>query len=126
MSTTENKKPESLEEAIQAMDKIFSLEQNLSFKEEFKNRSENECMHGLHHGFGTSIRNDWGLWKQDSPLHEWFLSRGIFHPDDMSGIIITSYHKWLNQRDLSLDKQIQHYLDFWKKSQMENCCDDDE
>jgi hypothetical protein len=41
------------------------------------------------------LRNGWGLW-QDSPLAHWFRKRGIWHADDMSGIISTAYYHHIN------------------------------
>jgi hypothetical protein len=40
---------------------------------------------------------------------------GIYHPDDMSGIILTSYHRYLNGQDIALEAQIKSYQDYWKK-----------
>ena len=47
-----------------------------------------------HHGLGTWIRNNWGLWG-GSRLQKYFTARGITHPDDMSGVILDYYHDWL-------------------------------
>lgn len=43
------------------------------------------CM--WHHSIGRHIRNEFGLWMQ-SELLEWFIERGITHPDDMSSMIL--------------------------------------
>lgn len=51
----------------------------------------------LHFGFGMWIRNNWGLWR-DSKLKHYFLDKGVGHPDDMSSIILTSYHRHLNNK----------------------------
>ena len=51
-----------------------------------------EDMSEFHHGYGTWIRNNFGLWK-DSDLAKWFISRGVDHADDMSGIILDALHK---------------------------------
>lgn len=67
-----------------------------------------------HHGFGTWLRNRWGLWK-GSRLSKWFNDRGIQHPDDMSGIILRSFWRHLNGKPIKLDDQIKHYQDYWKK-----------
>lgn len=41
----------------------------------------------LHHGFGTWIRNSYGLWAEDYP----HIPEGI-HPDDFCFEIITEFH----------------------------------
>lgn len=42
----------------------------------------------LHHGFGTAIRNDFGLWAGNSTLIESCSGRTDTHPDEVSMIII--------------------------------------
>ncbi len=66
-----------------------------------------------HHGLGTWIRNNLGLWEY-ADLTRYFTGIGIFHPDDMSGIIIVSYHRYLNHENIELKKQILKYQEFYK------------
>lgn len=68
-----------------------------------------------HHGLGTWLRNNWGLWK-GSRLSKWFNEKGIRHADDMSGIILDSFWRHLNGQPIKLDEQIKHYQDYWKKA----------
>lgn len=70
-------------------------------------------MINYHHGLGTWIRNNWGLWS-DSKLSQYFNSLEIFHPDDMSSIILNSYWKRLNGKPLEIDEQVKYYKEFWK------------
>lgn len=69
----------------------------------------------LHHSLGQWIRNNWKLWVEDSVLTKYFNNLGIFHADDMSGIIITSFGRWLNKEDLRLEEQIKYYQDYWER-----------
>ena len=64
------------------------------------------------------MRNDWGLWG-GSPLARYFNRLGVFHPDDISGIILTSFWRHLNGRPIKLDEQVKHYQDYWKKIEEE-------
>lgn len=64
-------------------------------------------------GLGLEIRNGWGLWK-GSRLYHFFNTKGIFHPDDMSVIIRTSYYRNLKGIEIDLDKQILNYQTYWK------------
>lgn len=57
--------------------------------------SEEEFTVNTHFGFGMWIRNNWNLWG-GSRLSIYFNQKGIHHPDDMSGIILVSYHRHLN------------------------------
>ena len=60
--------------------------------------------------YGRVIRNSWGLWsKNKNELVKHFNSLKITHPDDMSAIILTSFHRFLNNENLNLKKQIRFY-----------------
>lgn len=63
-------------------------------KKEMTGKLNRDDMIRYHHGLGTWIRNNWGLWG-GSRLQKYFTDRGITHPDDMSGIILDYYHDWL-------------------------------
>ena len=67
-----------------------------------------------HHGLGTWLRNNWGLWR-GSRLSEWFNAHGIQHPDDMSGIILTSFWRHLHDKDVDLPGQISRYRAYWEE-----------
>ena len=60
------------------------------------------------------MRNNWGLWDKDSDLHKYFLSIGIWHADDASGIISESFARQLRGEPINLEEQVQHYKDYWK------------
>ena len=47
------------------------------------------------HGFGTWIRNEWGLWN-GSVLQKYFLERDVKHADRMSVLILEYYYDWLH------------------------------
>jgi hypothetical protein len=47
-----------------------------------------------HHGLGTWLRNNWGLWG-GSRLQKYFTDKGILHPDDMSSVVLFYYWDWL-------------------------------
>lgn len=61
-----------------------------------------------HHGLGTWLRNNWGLWE-GSRLSAWFNRHGIEHPDNMSGIILTSFWRHLNGQPIGLEAQLKYY-----------------
>ena len=73
-------------------------------------------MNKYHHSIGRLIRNNWKLWsKEDNNLKIWFKNKGIWHADDMSGIILTSYWRWKNNEPFKIDEQIKFYHTHWKK-----------
>ena len=106
--------PETLPECFVALQNVLSYED----VEKIKNGTEN-AMVGYHHSLGRWIRNTWGLWGE-SPLKEWFESKGLKHADDMSGIILTSFWRYLNSKPLEIEEQVKHYVEYWLKNGQHN------
>jgi len=100
--------PLKLDECFAELDKILSPEAI----QEIMDCSEDDLSR-FHFGLGMGLRNSWGLWE-GSDLAKWFNEQGIFHPDDMSGIIINSYWRHLNDYPLMLKEQILDYQKFWE------------
>lgn len=100
--------PVDLDDCFKQIDGFW----NDSTKTEIKNWSEDELIANTHFGFGMWIRNNWCLWG-GSRLSKHFNGLGIFHPDDMSSIILTSYHRYLNGEDIRLQQQIDHHKAYW-------------
>lgn len=80
--------------------------------------NENE-MGRLHRGFGMWMRNNWQLWG-GSRLSKYFNELGIDHAEDMSGIILSSYHRWINNKEIQLSEQILFYQTYWTENQKLN------
>lgn len=74
---------------------------------------EDRWLAETHHGMGREFRNRWGLWT-GGKLCDWFKARGIHHADDMSGIILRSFHRHAKGTQIQLDAQIEHYKSFWR------------
>ena len=72
--------------------------------EEIRNGTEDDMIY-YHLGLGMWIRNNWGLWE-GSRLAKWFKAKGVTHPDHMSGIILNSFWRHLNQQPINLEEQI--------------------
>jgi hypothetical protein len=88
---------------------------NDSTKLEVKKLTEKEFLGNTHFGLGMWMRNNWGLWS-GSRLSEYFNNLEIYHPDDMSGIILTSYYRFLIGEEVQLNDQVKYYKDYWKKA----------
>lgn len=97
--------PKNLEDCFVQIDKL--LDDNV--KADIKLKNEQDFAIQEHFGFGRWIRNNWLRDKKGSRLAEYFQDMGIFHPDDMSGIILVSYHRYLNNKDINLQEQIAYY-----------------
>lgn len=70
---------------------------------------------GLHHGFGTAIRNGWKLWDKDSILHKHFREvYGLGHADDMSRLILSGVcAQLIHGYEFDLYKEVHKYKKHW-------------
>lgn len=100
--------PKNLNDAISELNKNFSD----SLKIEIRKMSEDEFSGRFHMGSGLWMRNNWGLWG-GSRLSVYFNKLGIYHPDDMSGIILDSFYRTLTNKPIELDKQTEYYQLYW-------------
>lgn len=96
-------KPKDLVEAVK---KLLKFDRVNDFRE--SNPED------YHHHTGRWIRNNWSLWDKKSELHKFFNDIGIYHPDDMSGILLTTTHRILNRQPILLKEQIERYKKYWK------------
>ena len=103
-------KPNNLDEAIAALKEMLSPKDFWDFKQ-----GTEDQVSSWHHDLGRWIRNNWDLWK-GGPLADHFKRFGIHHPDDMSGIILTSAHRQWNDKPIGLEAQIKYYQDYWKNN----------
>ena len=101
--------PKNLDECFVELNKMIHMDDIEIFQDTVK-----EDLSCYHHGFGTNLRNKWGLWNEKSSLYKYFKQMGIFHADDMSGIIMTSLWRDMHGKDLRLDEQVRYYKDYWK------------
>ena len=61
---------------------------------------------------GMGMRNGWGLWG-DSPLSRHFSRMGIYHADDMSGIVCQVVSRKVRKVPVELDGIVKYYRDYW-------------
>lgn len=66
----------------------------------------------FHHGLGTTLRNEWGLWR-GGPLRDYFRALGFTHPDDMSGTILETFWCRLHGKPFRLKERAQYYREYW-------------
>lgn len=107
--------PIDLNDCFKQLDKMFPD----SIKATIKILREEEFSSGYHLGLGMWLRNNWGLWK-GSRLSRYFNSIGIYHPDDMTGVILDSYHRKMLGNEIKLEDQVKFYQDYWEKSKQED------
>jgi hypothetical protein len=83
--------PKNLEECFLELNKLLKPKDI----EEIKNLKDRNETILYHHGFGTWLRNNWGLWG-GSRLQQYLIKKGIDHPDSMSATILEYYYDWLH------------------------------
>ena len=102
-------RPKNLYEALAQLDKITPD----SIKAKVISMTENDFIAQTHFTTGMGIRNEWlynryllGLIVTKSELRKELSAKGLFSNDDMSGVILRSFHRQLSGVDLNLDQQI--------------------
>lgn len=83
--------PKNLEECFAELNKILKPKDI----EAIKNLKDRNGTILYHHGFGTWLRNNWGL-VGGSRLQQYLSKKGISYPDSMSSTILIYYYDWLN------------------------------
>ncbi len=95
--------PMNLEDAFKQIDSFWDD----STKIEVKEWTEEEFIGRAHFGFGMWMRNNWQLWG-GSRLSKYFNDKGVYHPDDMSGIILSGYYRYLKGEEIELDELMKY------------------
>lgn len=109
-SYTDNYIPKDIEDALNYLDCSMDNQS----KEVLKKVPENEVQLRPFPEAGMDIRNRWGFWHEQNVLTNYFHSIGVFHPDDMSSIILLSFHRKLNGKPINLELQIAKITEYWK------------
>lgn len=104
--------PKNINESFSVLDEIFN--ESKEDQEWFKAAAEDEAVSSLHSGLGRWIRNTWGFWTKDTDLYNTLKNMGLWHADDMYSLILTSYHRKLNGKELNLKQQIENHINYWK------------
>jgi len=100
--------PVDLEDALRHLERLLPAT-SIAFIRD----SAPEDMNVAHFGLGMWMRNQWGLWRA-SRLAQHFNRMGIYHPDDMSGIVLTSFWRRLHNRPIDLLAQVHMYQKYWR------------
>lgn len=105
--------PKDLNDALSELQKMLHPD----LVEEITHGSESDMIK-YHFGLGMWIRNNWALWK-GSRISRYFNELEIYHPDDMSGIILDSFWTQLNGKPIGLEAQIGKYKTYWEKEKQQ-------
>lgn len=101
--------PKNFNESLIQLDKLIPD----STKNRIKSMTEDDFLTETHLSTGMWIRNYWlynrhlfGLIVTKSDLRKDLMAKGLYSNDDMSGVILRSFHRQLNNIDINLDQQI--------------------
>jgi RNA recognition motif-containing protein len=99
-----------LEKAFEKLEKKLTKR----YIKHFKNTEENLATAEAHMDIGLYIHNFWIRNKSKPELIQFFDSLEIYHPDDISNIILTSFHRKLNNKPIRLEEQVNKIQAYWK------------
>lgn len=106
------RKPRTIDEAIVRIVKSLTPSEVQYIK--------SNDQHGMHFTVGMTMRNNWGFWKEDSPIKRDFKKRfNLFgHGDDLSGVILDGVWASVCGQDVNkiLLETAEEFRKHWKKS----------
>lgn len=99
---------------VSVRDSFRVLERGLGPEEveRYRKMSASEFAAATHFGLGTNIRNGWGLWSGKSRIARSLRRLGVDHPEDQSGVILSSFWRHLHGFPLRLEEQLAHDRDY--------------
>ena len=104
--------PKDINDVYRELDKLMDDEA----KKTFMAFSDQEVDAKTHATLGAWLENKWSL-SEGSRLSEWFRKLQVPHYEYMIGIIITSYHRHLHEKDIKLKEQVLFFRKLWNDKQ---------
>jgi len=100
--------PKDLNDSFKTLDNLYDD----STKVKISKLSETEYVSGNYRsGMGLWMRNNWQLWA-GSRLSGFFQDNRISNPEAISVVLLESYHRYLNHKDVEFEKQKEKYLKY--------------
>lgn len=103
--------PNTLDEAVDQILTLMTQEQKDAYAREPADRAGA----AQHHGLGTAIRNDWGLWFGETPISAFLKANRIVHGDDQSAVIFRAVWNRLNGFSTNLETEAAYYEKHWNR-----------
>jgi hypothetical protein len=70
----------------------------------------------FHFSGGMSMRNNLGLWYNETPIARWFKENGIHHGDDRSACIYKALYARLKGIPFDIAAEARYYKEWWFKT----------
>jgi hypothetical protein len=102
--------PKDVDDAIAELDKIVDM----VGKAKFKAQSEEIAVRQIHFSFGRWMIVNWGFYE-GSRLSHYLRGMGVTYPDDMASLLMTGFHRHLNNKPLGLEELAKGYAEKRRK-----------
>jgi len=99
--------PNNLDEAVEYLVKENNFQIN-----DILFLTEEEFIGEAHHSLGRKLRNEWGLWFNETEIGKWFEKLGVYHADDRSSIILTSFYRYIRGEEYNLEEQMKNLTEW--------------
>jgi len=106
--------PEDLGDAFAQFNRLIDKES----KQRFKNVPEEIAARKLHFSLGRWIIHNWGFYG-GSRLSAYLQDIGLSYPDDMARLLIITYHRYLNKKDLDVKNLVTHFQEMRRQEYLE-------
>lgn len=106
--------PQDVDDAMTNLDKLTSPEA----REKYAAATEEVAVQKLFFSLGRWMILNWGF-EEGSRLSHHLRERGVYHPDDMARVLMTSYHRYLHGKPLELDEQVAVIRERLRKERLE-------
>lgn len=104
--------PANLEEAVVALRDMMPQDE----LDKFASWTREDARTLPHDGVGRWMRNNWHLWKEGTPLREWFEKEiHAQHPDDMSSLILDALWSDLTGQPRHTVELLEKFKAHWEK-----------
>lgn len=94
--------------------KELDLKMDPKGKEKFAQMSEEDAATKVYFSFGRWMSVNWGM-EEGSRLTHYFNRQGIAKVEDMIRILMLTYHRHINQKELRMNELISYYKDLRRK-----------
>lgn len=110
ISCSEDNIPPELNQSFNFIEEHWTKEQQDAFK---NNSEERALLMEYKVGMGLYLRNNWIRNNEhSSKITAYFFTNDVHHLEDMSAIILVSYHRYLNHQPLEIEKQFSDAVDY--------------
>ena len=104
--------PKDLNDCFKVLDQ--AMEDDV--KEEFKAFTEEELPEKTFRTIGSWITFRWEL-REGSRITAYFNKMGVPHPKYMVALVLTAYHRQLNNKPINIKELVTRYRDNWQEEQ---------